>query len=40
LLITAGTLLPLATFLMFNAIKPYRQEVHRLEQLEKDQPHV
>jgi MFS family permease len=40
LLITAGTLLPLATSLMFKAIKPYRQEVERLEQLEKDQANV
>ncbi len=40
LLITAATLLPIATFLMFKAIKPYRQEVERLEQLEKDQAHV
>lgn len=31
LLITAGTLLPLATFLMIRAIKPYREEVERLE---------
>jgi MFS family permease len=33
LLITASILLPLATFLMFRAIKPYRQEVERLESL-------
>ena len=31
LLITAGTLLPLATFLMIRAIRPYREEVERLE---------
>ncbi|MEI6641763.1 MAG: MFS transporter [Novosphingobium sp.] len=31
LLITAGTLLPLATLLMVRAIKPYREEVERLE---------
>lgn len=31
LLITAGTLLPLATVLMIRAIKPYREEVERLE---------
>ncbi|MPT47732.1 MAG: MFS transporter [Sphingobium sp.] len=30
-LITAGTLLPLATFFIFRAIKPYREEVERLE---------
>ncbi len=35
LLITASTLLPLATFLMFKAIKPYREEVERLDALEK-----
>lgn len=31
LVITAGTLLPIATFFMFRAIKPYREEVERLE---------
>lgn len=31
LLITAGTLLPLATLLMIRAIRPYREEVERLE---------
>jgi len=31
LLITAGTLLPLATYLMIRAIRPYREEVERLE---------
>lgn len=34
LLITATTLLPLATFLMYRAIRPYREEVERLEALE------
>jgi MFS family permease len=34
LLITASTLLPLATFLMYKAIRPYREEVERLEALE------
>ena len=33
LLLTAGTLLPLATYLMFRAMKPYRNEVLRLEAL-------
>ncbi len=31
ILITACTLLPLAAFLMFRAIRPYREEVERLE---------
>ncbi|GEN99248.1 MFS transporter [Novosphingobium sediminis] len=31
LLITASVLLPLATFLMIRAIRPYREEVERLE---------
>lgn len=31
LVITAGTLLPIATLLMIRAIKPYREEVERLE---------
>jgi hypothetical protein len=31
LLITAYVLLPLATLLMIRAIKPYREEVERLE---------
>ncbi|MDE2596079.1 MAG: MFS transporter [Sphingomonadales bacterium] len=31
LVITAGTLLPLATLLMIRAMKPYREEVTRLE---------
>ncbi len=35
LLITACTLLPLATLLMYMAIRPYREEVERLEALEK-----
>jgi MFS family permease len=34
LFITASTLLPLATYLMYRAIKPYREEVERLEALE------
>lgn len=34
LLITACTLLPLATFLMYKAIRPYREEVERLDALE------
>lgn len=33
LVITASILLPLACFLMFRAIKPYRGEVERLEAL-------
>jgi len=33
LVLTAGTLLPIATFCMFRAIKPYREEVERLEAL-------
>jgi len=37
LLITASTLLPLATFLMYRAIRPYREEVERLETLSKAQ---
>lgn len=35
LLITAVLLLPLATFLMFRAIRPYGEEVARLEALER-----
>ena len=31
ILLTACTLLPLAAFLMFRAIRPYREEVERLE---------
>jgi hypothetical protein len=31
ILFTACTLLPLAAFLMFRAIRPYREEVARLE---------
>jgi MFS family permease len=33
LLLTAGVLLPLACFLMFRAMKPYRGEIERLEAL-------
>jgi MFS family permease len=33
LLLTAGVLLPLACFLMFRAMKPYREEIGRLEAL-------
>jgi len=33
ILLTAGTLMPLAAFLMFRAIRPYREEVERLEAL-------
>jgi MFS family permease len=33
LLIVAGAFMPVATFFMFRAIKPYRQEVERLEAL-------
>jgi MFS family permease len=40
LLLTAATLLPLATIMMYRAIKPYREEVERLEALEKETPHV
>ncbi|MEY2927135.1 MAG: hypothetical protein RL367_1612, partial [Pseudomonadota bacterium] len=36
MLIVAATLLPIATLLMYRAIKPYRQEVERLEALEKE----
>jgi MFS family permease len=35
LLITASSLLPLATFLMYKAVRPYREEVIRLEALEQ-----
>jgi hypothetical protein len=31
MLITAGILLPIATLLMYRAIRPYREEVERLE---------
>lgn len=34
LVLTAGTLLPLATFLMWRGIRPYREEVERIEALE------
>lgn len=33
LLLTAGVLLPTACFLMFRAMKPYREEIERLEKL-------
>jgi MFS family permease len=33
LLIVAGVFMPIATFFMFRAIKPYREEVERLEAL-------
>jgi hypothetical protein len=36
MLITASTLLPLATVLMFRAIAPYREEVERLEVIEAE----
>lgn len=36
MLITAATLLPLATMLMFRAIAPYREEVERLEMIEAE----
>ena len=36
ILITAMIFLPLATFFMWRGIKPYREEVERLEALEKD----
>ena len=32
-LFTACTILPLAAALMFNAIRPYREEVERLESI-------
>jgi MFS family permease len=35
LLLTAGTLLPIATFCMWRGIKPYREEIERLETIEK-----
>jgi MFS family permease len=34
ILMTSATLLPVATFMMVRAIKPYREEVERLEALE------
>jgi hypothetical protein len=34
------TLLPLATIMMFRAIKPYREEVERLDALEKEKAHA
>ena len=33
LLIVAAVFMPVATFFMFRAIKPYREEVERLEAL-------
>lgn len=33
ILLTAGTIMPLAAFLMYRAIRPYREEVERLEAL-------
>jgi MFS family permease len=36
LVITAATLLPLATFFMYKAMKPYAEEVERLEAIEKE----
>jgi MFS family permease len=36
LVLAAGILLPLATLLMAKAMKPYREEVERLEALEQD----
>jgi MFS family permease len=33
ILLTAGILMPLAAFLMYRAIRPYREEVERLESL-------
>lgn len=35
ILFTACTILPLAVYLMYRAIRPYREEVERLEALEK-----
>lgn len=35
LVLTASLLLPLATFFMYRAIRPYREEVERLEAIEK-----
>ncbi len=40
LLITAVLLLPLATFLMYRAMKPYAQEVERLETIEQELENV
>jgi nucleoside permease NupC len=33
ILITACTMMPLAAFLMYRAIRPYREEVERLESI-------
>jgi MFS family permease len=38
--ITAVVLLPLATIMIFKAIKPYREEIERLEAQEKELAHV
>jgi MFS family permease len=38
--ITAVVLLPLATIMIFKAIKPYREEIERLELLEKEPTYV
>ncbi|MFM5913516.1 MAG: MFS transporter [Chakrabartia godavariana] len=35
ILLTACTIMPLAAFLMYRAIKPYREEVERLEAIEQ-----
>ena len=32
-LLTSGVLLPFACFLMFRAMKPYREEIQRLESM-------
>jgi MFS family permease len=40
ILITACTVMPIAAFLMFRAIKPYAQEVERLERQQKENAHV
>lgn len=40
LVLTASVLLPLATYFMWCGIKPYGQEVERLEQLEKEKANV
>jgi MFS family permease len=40
ILLTAGIMMPLAAFLMYRAIKPYREEVERLEILEKETANV
>jgi hypothetical protein len=40
ILATAFILMPTAAFLMYRAITPYREEVERLEALEKETAHV